>query len=243
LASYDNTAFASDTEWNEFLKRYYEGPELVCDGTDTSCGIYPNCENCNVDDGCYLYGNGCEERDYYCVSNEVGCDYTHSNRHTDDWVDTGNTDWVEVNECQEKERKEQKYRDYYCSGGACTYNVTGTQWVDTGNTRNKPDGTICDCTAGNTLKRCYGGVCTDTGICDSTTCGADATCDGKEPGDSCGGGTCDSNCKCRAVGEDTAVFRNGWWYVSKPDRSGTDYSFHYGIPGDIPVVGQYCVCY
>jgi hypothetical protein len=54
-------------------------------------------------------------------------------------VDTGNTDWVDVNECQEKERKEQEYWDYYCSGGACTYNVTGTQWVDTGNTRNKPD--------------------------------------------------------------------------------------------------------
>jgi hypothetical protein len=27
LASYDNTAFASDTQWNEFLKRYYNVPE------------------------------------------------------------------------------------------------------------------------------------------------------------------------------------------------------------------------
>jgi hypothetical protein len=243
LASYDNTAFASDTQWNEFLKRYYEGPELVCDGTDTSCGIYPNCENCNVDDGCYPYGNGCEERDYYCVSNDVGCGYTLSNRHTDDWEDTGNTDWVPDpgNECQEKERKEQEYRDYYCSGGACTYSVTGTQWVDTGNTRNKPDGTICGCTASNTLKRCYSGVCTDTGICDSTTCGADASCDGKEPGDSCGGGICDSNCKCggQAVGEDYGVFRSGRWYIDTDGDQKTNIYFRFGDARDLPVVGDF----
>jgi len=42
----------------------YEKPE--CAGTDTSCGIYPNCENCNAKDGCYAYSNGCEIRDYYC---------------------------------------------------------------------------------------------------------------------------------------------------------------------------------
>ena len=42
----------------------------------------------------------------------------------------------------------------------------------------------------------------------------------------------------KPVSEDTAVFRNGRWWVSKPDHSGTDYSFNYGIPGDIPVVGD-----
>jgi hypothetical protein len=152
---------------------------------------------------------------------------------SDAWVDTGNTDWVDVNECKEKERKEQEYHDYACSNGACTYNVTGTQWVDTGNTRNKPDGTICGCTASNTLKRCYSGVCTDTGICDSTTCGADASCDGKEPGDSCGGGICDSNCKCGAVGEDYGVFRNGLWILPP------NYRFKFGLSTDIPVTGDW----
>jgi hypothetical protein len=34
------------------------------------------------------------------------------------------------------------------------------------------------------------------------------------------------------------VFRNGWWYVSKPDHSGTAYMFKYGISGDKPVVGD-----
>ena len=33
-----------------------------CDGTDTSCGIYPDCVNCNTDDDCYLISY----RDYYC---------------------------------------------------------------------------------------------------------------------------------------------------------------------------------
>ena len=122
---------------------------LDCDGTDTSCGIYPNCENCNADDGCYAYGNGCEIRDYYCYSNEVGCDYTYSNRHTDGWYDTGNKKWVTTKEYEckydQKEQKEQQYRDYYCSGGSCTYKVTKTQWIDTGKTQavNKPDGTDC----------------------------------------------------------------------------------------------------
>jgi hypothetical protein len=247
--SYDSTAFTIDTTWNEFLKRYYEGPELVCEGTATSCGIYPNCVNCNVYDGCYVYDDGCEERDYYCISNEVGCGYTYSNRHTDDWVDTGNTDWVDVNECQEKERKEQEYRDYYCSGGACTYNVTGTQWVDTENTRNKPDGTICGCTASNTLKRCYGGVCTDTGICNSSICGADAACDGKEPGDSCGAGSiCNSTCKCVCVeahGDGIALYQNGWWalkYGPVKDIANcqpADKWLAYGTSAGTPVVGDF----
>ena len=183
------------------------GTPKECDDTDTSCGIYPNCENCDEKDGCYEYGNGCEERDYYCVSNEAGCDYTYSNRHTDDWVDTDNTKWVEVNECQEKERKEQEYRDYACSNGVCTYSVTDTQWLDTGNTRNKDDGTICGCTANNTLKTCYDGICTDTGICNSTNCSADAACDGKKPGESCGAGKiCNSSCKCVSIAPPEITF-------------------------------------
>jgi hypothetical protein len=74
-----------------------------CEGTDTSCGIYPNCENCTEKDGCYVYDNGCEERDYYCESNEEGCNYTYSNRHTDGWEETGNTSWEDdpENECKE----------------------------------------------------------------------------------------------------------------------------------------------
>ncbi len=87
---------------------------------------------CNEKDGCYPYGDGCEERDYYCMGNETGCNYTSSNRHTDGWVDTGNTRWVDVNKCKEKEQKEQEYRDYECSAGSCNYRINDTKWVDTG---------------------------------------------------------------------------------------------------------------
>jgi len=158
-------------------------------------------EDCDLKDGCYAYGTGCEDRDYYCDGSV--CKYTVSNRHTDyyddwvnyckgdevwkhrlfhdfyceggsckdhtrwkddqlvkncnvhdNWYDTEKTKWITVKEyackIEQKEQKEQKYRDYYCSGGSCTHKVTSTKWVDTGKTRtvNKPDGTDC-CSGGN----------------------------------------------------------------------------------------------
>ena len=59
-----------------------------CEGTDTSCGVYPNCENCNINDNWYDKGSGysccdgdkactCQDqeyRDYYC--SEISCTYT-----------------------------------------------------------------------------------------------------------------------------------------------------------------------
>lgn len=179
---------------------------VVCEGTNTSCGIYPNCENCTENDGCYVYGTGCEDRDYYCSGG--ACEFIFSNWHCDGWQDSGNTRWVDNpgNECKDKEQKEQEYRDYNCSGGVCTYRVTDTQWLDTGNMRNKADGTICGCTANNTLKRCYDGNCTDTGICNTTICGADAACDGEAPGASCAGGICNSTCNCVALAPPEITF-------------------------------------
>ena len=75
------------------------------------------------------------------------------------------------------------------------------RWLDTGNMQNKADGTICGCTANKTLKRCYDCICTDTWICNTTFCGADAACDGKTPGDSCAGGICNSTCNCVALAQ------------------------------------------
>ena len=88
--------------------------EEACDGTDTSCGPAGDCQNCNDLDGCYSYGNGCEYRDYFCVSNEAGCDYTVSNRQTDYY-----DDWVYY--CKDDELwKYRLYHDFYCEGGECT---------------------------------------------------------------------------------------------------------------------------
>jgi hypothetical protein len=112
-------------------------------------------------------------------------------------VDTGNTRWVDANKCEEKEQKEQEYRDYKCSAGSCNYSINDTKWVDTGNTSIKANGTICGCTANNTVKRCYDGNCTDTGIGNTSNCCADVACDGKKPWESCGDGRiCDSTCNC-----------------------------------------------
>jgi hypothetical protein len=79
------------------------------------------------------------------------------------WKDIGNTRWTSTDQCIEKEEKEQEYKEYYCSENQnveCKYKVTDNQWVDTGNTRNKDDGTICDdglyCTVND---QCNSGVC------------------------------------------------------------------------------------
>ncbi|RJS69227.1 hypothetical protein CW714_08930, partial [Methanophagales archaeon] len=238
-------------------------------GSDIQIWWWTVREDCNKYDGCYAYGNGCEDRDYYW--NGTFCVYNYSNRHTDyydDWInyckgcevwkhrmlhdfyceagsctdhtswvndslmencnlkdgwyDTGDTRWITepANECREKEQKEQEYRDYTCSEGACVYSVTGTQWVDTGAVRNKPDGTICGCTANNTLQKCYNGSCSDTGICNSTYCNADAACDGKKPGEVCGiDSKCNSNCKCVKI----SIFDTGAPVNPYPSIFGTHY--------------------
>jgi len=114
-----------------------------------------------------------QSHDFYCDSNCI--DHTNciddqlvqNCNSLDDWYDTGNTQWVDLDQCNEKEQKEQKYRDYTCSDTPsveCDYSITGTQWVDTGATRNKPDGTTCGPAplgACDVQDTCSIGVCTD----------------------------------------------------------------------------------
>ncbi len=79
-----------------------------CTGTDTSCGIYPNCENCNAQDGC----GGDYYKDYYCVSNEAGCDYISDNCNdcscscggysVEESIANGNCDDGKDNDCDNK---------------------------------------------------------------------------------------------------------------------------------------------
>jgi len=45
----------------------------ACSGTDTSCGIYPNCLDCSANDGCY----GDYYRNYYCSG--TSCSYSSDN--------------------------------------------------------------------------------------------------------------------------------------------------------------------
>jgi hypothetical protein len=143
--------------------RYYDG---TCSGTGCS---FIN-ESCDNQDGCYNYSTGCEYKDYYCSSGT--CEH-HSEAKVDSWSDTGSTKWLSYGQCAEKEQKQQEFHDYGCCAAACTYNVTSTQWIYTGNIRNKPNGTPCNdgssstvndvckngSCAGTPLKNCYGKIC------------------------------------------------------------------------------------
>jgi hypothetical protein len=184
---------------------YYGG---ICD-LQTTCSCSYTLEDCDVSDGCYVYGTGCEDRDYYCTLS--GCDYTYSRNEdsydafvfycktggvwkhrqfvdyscngacegivswvddelvedcdaNDGWYDTGQTRWIETDQCNEKEQKEQEYRDYSCSQTPevyCDYIVTGYQWVDTGKTGYEPLSTPCE--ADQNL--CTIDHCNGTGTC------------------------------------------------------------------------------
>ena len=103
--------------------------------------------------------------DFYC--NDVCDDHTS-------WIDdnlvedcslrngwyNSTTQWVDDGQCKEKEQVYQQYFDYTCSNEECVYDITDSRWVDTGNTRNKEDGTTCDdglyCTVPDT---CTAGIC------------------------------------------------------------------------------------
>jgi len=101
-------------------------PVPTCLGTDTSCGTWPNCVDCNANDGWYVVGSH-----YGCVGSDR-CSYI-----------------------------DYEYRDYYCSGTSCTYQVT---WLWPG---SPYDCSTCPC-------GCSGGRCqtclTPTTVTPTPTC-------------------------------------------------------------------------
>ena len=194
---------------NDYDHNYCDGDAVWFEDwgcTDYECKIVDTglVKDCNDLDDWYCNGDTLEYRDYYC--SDGSCSYSVTDLENcndyDEWVDTGNKRWITdpENECKEKEEKEQEFHDFSCSGGkggSCEYSVTGTQWVKTGETRDKPDGTDCGCTANNTRKECSEGTCSDTGKCNATICNADIACDGKKPGDLCAADKrCNSTCNC-----------------------------------------------
>ena len=90
-------------------------------------------------DEIYYHGGECDlEGDCDCSWKSEDCN------SKDGWYDMGTTRWVETDQCNEKEQKKQKYKDFFCTLQGCDYEVTSYRWVDTGNTRYKPDGTSCN---------------------------------------------------------------------------------------------------
>jgi hypothetical protein len=180
-------------------------------------------ENCSELDGCYAYEDGCEDRDYYCSGG--ACVYLYSNRHTDYY-----DDWV--NYCKGDEVwKHRLFHNFSCDGGGtCTDH---TSWVDDQMVEN----CSTQCTANNTVKKCYEGNCTDTGICNSTICGADVACGGKKPGESCGAGRiCNSTCNCVALAPPEITFYAPESHVN--DSQGATRTFNITINQPVNVSWQ-----
>jgi hypothetical protein len=109
-----------------------------CEGTSQSCGIYPDCENCNDYDGYYgdrycKYGDVYRiYRNYYCENNE--CVYEEEERIMDEceYCEEGQCIECDAADCDENDGYYgdrtciyddvyRIYRDYYCSYGKCIY--------------------------------------------------------------------------------------------------------------------------
>jgi len=148
-----------------------------CTDCSTFCGPYDTSTSCVAGlcgaecDSTSTWSDYCsaDERRYDGTCGSITCEWSYSTEDCNDydgWVDTGNTQWISTGECTEKEQKEQKYRDYTCSSSTvqCNYSVTGAQWVDTNETRNKADGTACGDSSDTVCDNpdtCSAGVCVD----------------------------------------------------------------------------------
>lgn len=158
--------------------------------------------------------------DFYC--NEFCSDHTswqddqlvEDCDSKDGWYNTTNTRWVNSTQCTEKEEKEQEYRNYYCSENQnieCLYTVTNTQWIDTGETRNKPLSTPCD----NGLYCDGPDHCDDYGSC--VPLGNPVDCSSLT--DQCNLGFCNENTdRCEYNPFPTSTFCDNELYCDGPDH-------------------------
>ena len=161
------------TYWNRNTDSY-DSPELYCSAETIRNRTRFHDWYCNGD---------CTDHESWVNDHlEEDCDAY------DDYYDTGQTRWVSTGECTEKEQKEQTWQEWICNSTLpvhCSYYNTTTRWIDTGNTRNKPDTTPCD----------DGLYCTDPDTCTAGVCGGGA----RDCSDSvsCTVDTCDEvNDKC-----------------------------------------------
>jgi hypothetical protein len=195
------TSYCTDDDYLDGIDNLMCGAE--CD-EDADCGDY-----CSVDTR--YHSGSCD------LITECTCSWsTEDCNDYDEWVDTGNTQWVSTGECTEKEQKEQEYRDYTCidtPSVACDYSVTDEQWVDTGNTRNKVDGTSCN----------DGLYCTDPDTCAAGVCeGPDKDCSAYD--DQCNEGLCDEvgdTCYASPINEGLSCDDTLYCNIGETCQSGT----------------------
>lgn len=155
------------------------------------CAVNSDCQNKCVGSVRYYNGN--------CGSTSCSCTYTTQDCNSlDGWYNTTQTQWVDIDSCRQKQQLNQTYRDYSCSPDGCTFVITNWQWIDTGNVRNKPDGTVCGSNSTNNCptdyclglvfynstfnpcnQLCSGGLCGTCNSCSLTTqvCSPVGCCD------------------------------------------------------------------
>jgi len=171
--------------------RNYNGDTECTSSGWSSCSY--STENCNAYDWCYSYGSGCEERDYYCRSSDVTCQYIVSDRHTDSSCsDTGcSADKCEIT---------RTFLDYDCHWTSqCTATTESCSSI------NCPSGTACSggsCSSGNSCgtANCLSDRCVGMTFYDyPDTC--NKKCDGSGNCNGCPAGSCDPTTEeCTASG-------------------------------------------
>ncbi len=234
-SSYNHEEIATcfwDPDGIDFTWDYAPPFESYCDEETDSCVEFNSSSithECSVDlcnaecdsthpciDKCvgdYKYSSGVCLDDCTCSYNIEDCNLL------DGWYTTNETRWVDIDQCNEKEQIKREYRDYTCSDDGtvfCTYTVTDEEWIDSGDTRTKPDNTPCD----------DGLFCTINDVCISGNCvGDENTCD---DGVDCTIDSCDEqNDKCIHQPDDSVcddgLYCNGQEYCdpSSGCQSGT----------------------
>jgi len=137
---------------------YLQNPSCVVGYCGAECGSNGNCQNKCVGDVRY-YSGSCD------LVSTCSCSWTTEDCNLQDgWYNTTSYQWIDLDQCNEKEQVWQEYRDYTCNAASCTYTVTQNRWYNTGQTRNKADGTSCD----------DGLYCTNPDTCTAGVCGGSA---------------------------------------------------------------------
>jgi uncharacterized repeat protein (TIGR01451 family) len=247
LASYGNTKFANDTNWDEFLNRYYIDMEVNKTVQDLKTGEWKKVILANVSDEVrfriWVHNNGTGNLTNITVNDTLsaGLDYTvgtatpfEPNTTVDNpdgsttlyWNLSGPLEYCENVTIEYNASKIKRGKDWNCVNVSAWYNET-TPHVQVFDE---------DCAYVH-------GKRDDTAIFQSGTWYVDYDGDqqwddtflfGVYPGDVPVIGDINQDGR-----DDTAIFRSGTWYVDYDGDQQWDDTFLFGVyPGDVPVIGD-----
>ncbi|MEM5828965.1 MAG: hypothetical protein QW480_01865 [Candidatus Aenigmatarchaeota archaeon] len=77
------------------------------------------------------------------ICNNCSCIYENiSCSSFDDWYETNETRWVDIDYKTQRKEIKKEYRTHYCSLEGCKYNVTNESWIDGNETRIRENGLV-----------------------------------------------------------------------------------------------------